>query len=419
MIGCKGKNRVNETRLFENYSLGVVTNRDAWCLNFSALALEENIQRLIDNYNGELNRFKQEKIPSTKDSINNFVDPDPTRVSWTSNLKIDLGKRKPLDITEGSIVPAINRPFTRQHLYFSRRLNERVYQMPKIFPQSNVKNRLICMTGVGSRSGFSALMTDSIVDLNLLEAGAQCFPFWLYEKIDVNELGIPDGKIDAHGYRRKEAITDEALKDYQSVFGNRVTKDDIFHYIYGLLHLPSYREQFAANLKKELPRIPIPVEVAHFHALVDAGRSLGKWHLGFDSIDSWPLQFEKGGWEPATEHSLEDWFRVTKMKHPKQNRETDLSRIIYNRHITVCGIPDEAWDYVINGKPALKWVMLQQAITTDKASGIVKDPNHWAATSADGPSYPLKLLARVVRLSIETQNIIAGLPEPEWRDPEN
>ncbi|MDE2738286.1 MAG: DEAD/DEAH box helicase family protein [Paracoccaceae bacterium] len=415
MLGNKDKAREHEPRLFKNYSLGVVTNRDAWCLNFSALALEGNIQRLIDNYNGELNRFKQEKIPSTKDSINNFVDPDPTRISWTSNLKIDLGKRKPLDFTEGSIVPAINRPFTRQHLYFSRRLNERVYQMPQIFPYLDADNMLICVSGIGSRSGFSVLMTNAIPDLQFVDNG-QCFPFYLYEKVNSIELPLTQDKIDEHGYRRREALTDEALRDYQSAFGNSVTKDDIFHYIYGLLHLPVYREQFAANLKKELPRIPLPIKVAHFHSLVEAGRSLGILHLSFDSIDPWPVEFEKGGWKPTADYDYEDWFRVTKMKHPGRGSTTDPSRIIYNQHITVCGIPKGAWNYIVNGKPALKWVMLQQVVKPGGKSGIVKDPNHWAATSADGPSYPLKLLARVVRVAIETQNIIAELPDPEWRD---
>ena len=415
MLGSKDKNCDHEQRLFKNYSSGVKTNRDAWCFNFSAQEVEGNIRRMIDNYNGELKRFSQVQVPSTKEVINTFVDPDPTRISWSVNLKELFRKGSILYYEGGEIYPTLFRPFTRQHLYFNLRLNERPGQMRQIFPHGDAKNRLICLSGVGSRSGFTALMTDAIPNYALIESG-QCFPFWLYGKVDKSELDILNGEIDAHGYRRMEAITAEALKDYQSVFGNRVTKDDIFHYIYGLLHLPSYREQFAANLKKELPRIPIPVEVAHFHALVDAGRSLGKWHLGFDSIDPWPLEFEKGGWEPAPDHSCEDWFRVIKMKHPGRGSTTDISRIIYNRHITVCDIPDEVWNYIINGKSALKWVMLQQAVTTDKASGIVKDPNLWAETSADGPSYPLKLLARVVRVSIETQNIIAELTNPEWRD---
>ena len=415
ILGNKDKTRDHESRLFKNYSAGIKTNRDAWCFNFSAQEVERNIRRMINNYNSELKRFSQVQVSPTKEVIDTFVDPDPTRISWSGDLKEYFRKGKLLDYESGEIFPAIHRPFTRQFLYLSRILNNSIYQMPKIFPHPDAENRLICVTGVGSRSGFSTLMTNVIPNLALMESG-QSFPFWLYEKIETNRLDIPSGEIDGHGYHRKEAITDEVLKDYQSVFGNQVTKDDIFHYIYGLLHLPAYREQFAANLKKELPRIPTPVNPRHFHQFIKAGQALGSLHLMFDSIDPWPLEFEKGGWEPSHEHNCEDWFRVTKMKHPKQNRKTDISRIIYNRHITVCSIPDKAWDYIVNGKPAIKWVMLQQAVTTDRASGIIKDPNHFAETSADGPSYPLKLLACVVRVAIETQNIIAQLPNSEWRD---
>ncbi|MCY4261537.1 MAG: N-6 DNA methylase, partial [Rhodobacteraceae bacterium] len=334
MLGSKQKGHVNEPRLFENYSSGIKTQRDAWCCNFSARSLEANIQRMIDNYNKELERFRREPVKAEKEAISAFIDPDPTRINWSRALKDDLGKGKSLDIKEGRITPMLYRPFTRQYLYSSRRLNEMVYKMPQIFPHADAENRLICVTGVGARAGFSALMTDAVPNLHTMDTG-QCFPFWLYRKADQDELGdnldgFADG-IDKHGYRRRTAITDNALAVWQDAFGPEVTKDGMFHYIYGLLHLPSWREHNAANLRKELPRIPLPVDPAHFHALTEAGRKLGEWHLGFDRIDLWPLEFEKGGWEPASGYSRENWFRVIRMKHPGRN--SDRSRIIYNTHI--------------------------------------------------------------------------------------
>ncbi len=270
ILGSKDKSHAAEVRLFDLYSRGVETTRDAWCCNFSDKALEANIQRMIGNYNAELERFRQERPAD----ISKFVDSDPSKISWSSSLLSYLKRETRVVFKEGKIAPSLYRPFTRQHLYFSSHLNHRRGSMPQIFPHAAAENRLICVTGVGSRSGFSALMTDVIPSLDTLEK-SQCFPFWLYEKVDPNELGGGAGERDAHGYRRREAITDDALRAYQSAFGENITRDDMFHYFYGLLHLPVYREQFAANLRKELPRIPLPVEPGHFHTLVQAGKALG------------------------------------------------------------------------------------------------------------------------------------------------
>ena len=199
--------------------------------------------------------------------------------------------------------------------------------------------------------------------------------------------------------------------------GAQITGDELFYYIYGVLHLPAYRSRFATNLQKEIPRIPVPNRLEDFHALSQAGQKLGELHGNYDHVDPWQIEFEAGGWDPADGLSQEEWFRVNKpMKHPGRARNKDLARIIYNDHITVANIPQKALDYEVNGKPAVAWVMERQCVTTHKASGIVNDANRYAMETMGDPAFPLKLLARVIRVSIETQNIINTLPEPAWQE---
>ncbi len=405
-VGDKKRNTFNDL-VFKNYSLGVATGRDAWCCNFSASALEENVRSMIDFYNSEIERWQADKLGNAKQAVDAFVNNDPQKISWTANLKADLGRGKQLQFDEGRIAPITYRPFTRQGLYFSRRLNERVYQIPQIFPHADAENRLICVTGIGARAGFSVMMVDAIPNLHTMDSG-QCLPLYLYEK-PANDAGLFGQQSDAHGYTRRAAITDDALAKFRDAYGSTVSKRDIFHYIYGLLHVPSYRRRFANNLSKELPRIPLATDPNHFAALVAAGRELGDLHVGFDRVEPWPLKFANGSWDaPAT------YFRVQKMKLGGTQKAPDRTTIIYNSHITVTDIPAAAWDYEVNGKPALKWVMERQAVSTDKASGIVNDANRYATETLGDPSYPLKLLACVVRVSMETNRIVKGLPEPMW-----
>ena len=308
---------------------------------------------MIDFYNSEVERFQSEKPNSGKNVINKFIDNDSKKISWTRALKADLGQGKLLEFGEGRIVPAMYRPFTREWLYFSRRLNEMVYQMPQIFPHADAENRLVCVTGVGAQTGFSALMVDAIPNLHTMDTG-QCFPFYLYDKRNSDDslFGQPADATDAHGYIRRAAITDDALAKFRDAYGNAVSKRDIFHYIYGLLHVPAYRLRFANNLSKELPRIPLATDPDHFTALVAAGRELGDLHVGFDRVDPWPLEFANGDWDAPAGTDTTTYFRVQKMKLGGTQKAPDRTTIIYNSNITVTGIPDAAWDYEVNGKPA-------------------------------------------------------------------
>ena len=410
------KKQAAQSSLFRNYSLGVVTNRDAWCINPSRDSLAANIESTVAFYNAELNRWESTKRASDSagtpiPKVDDFVTVNRARISWTRSLKADLRKGKGLDLDDGEFLHCMYRPFTKRWQFFSRRFNEMVYQMPRIFPDSGSPNRVIAVTGKGGRSGFSALMMDALPNLHTVDTG-QCFPFWLYD--DAATEADPDmlsGLDSEPAAQRRDAITDYAQHQFTVAYlSETISREDIFHYIYGLLHSEDYRQRFRANLAKELPRIPCVKPVEDYRAFRDAGKRLGELHVGYESVDRYPVEIDTGG-ASLDDMSSEVAYRVTKMKHPGTGKNKDRSTVIYNPHITVRGIPNEAWDYVVNGKPALQWVMERQCVKTDKASGILSDANRYAIETAGDPRYPLDLLLRVITVSLETVKIVRALPE--------
>ena len=362
--------------LFDNYSLGVVTNRDPWCINSSRTGLAENIRSTIEVYNDEMARWKiatetAKPTGGALPDVDNFVTVDTKRISWSRSLKQDVRKGRELQQGDGVFVPCVYRPFAKQWQFFSRRLNEMVNQMPRIFPNAALPNRVIAVTGKGGRSGFSALMMDALPNLDTIEKG-QCFPFWLYEGEDDAEADLLGARIP--GFRRLDAITEYGLQRFRSAYPSEtIEREDIFHYIYGLLHSEDYRTRFRANLSKELPRIPCVKPVEDYRAFRDAGKRLGELHVGYESVEPYLATIDTGGQLLMT--APEELYRVAKMRHPGSGRNKDRSTLIYNAHITIRDIPEAAWEYVVNGKPALAWVMERQCVRTDKASGIVSDAN--------------------------------------------
>lgn len=281
--------------------------------------------------------------------------------------------------------------------------------MPRLFPDAKPDNIIICIHGLGGNKPFSTYITNKIIDLNALEAGAQCFPLFVYEdekptKNTNNDLFSTQKSEDP---TRNDAITNEGLKHFQDAYpGQPISKEDLFYYVYGLLHSPDYRERYADTLRKELPRIPRVKTYAAFKAFSDAGRRLAEMHVHFDTQPIYKgVKIDTGN----TRLSPED-YRVTQMKYGKGKDKTVLH---YNDRITVTGIPLEAYDYVVNGKPALDWVVERQCIKTDKASGIVNDANDWAIGTMNNPRYPLELFLRVITVSLETMAIVNALPKLE------
>lgn len=405
-----GAKRGDEKGLFKNYSQGILSARDAWAYNSSQSKLSINMNSMIKFYNSELNRYISENRP---ENINKFVSDDVKSISWTGNLKNDLTRAKELPFDLVNIQASIYRPFQAQWQYFNRRLNERVYQMPQIFPNSETENLVIQVSGTGVRSGFSTLLSKALPSYDLIEKG-QCFPLYLYQENKSHDDQLAFNEENTSGYTRRDAITDDGLAHFQAAYQNAdITKEDLFYYIYGLLHSPDYRERFKNNLAKQLPRIPAVKRFEDFVAFRDAGRVMGDLHVNFESVDPYLVTFKEGDHQLINEaqDDPKQFYRVKKTKFGGKGKEKDKTTVIYNDNITLQNIPIEAYDYVVNGKPALEWVMERQVVKTDKASGIVNDANDYANETVGDPKYPLELFQRIITVSLKTMKIVNSLPE--------
>lgn len=407
-ISMGNKKDKRSITIFKNYSSGLKTQRDAWCYNSSAQKLSKNMRNMIAFYNQEVERFKQ-KFPlldkkQRNEKVDISVNNDTTKISWTRALKHDLVRSKHIDYSSDCLIKSNYRPFTLQWLYYDNRVNEMVYQMPRIFPDAQAENVVIVITGIGARSGFSTLIADGITDLHTLDT-SQCFPLYLYEEEPAGEGLFASN--DKPKLKRRDAITDAGLQHFQKAYqDNTISKEDLFYYIYGLLHSQDYRTRFADNLMKELPRIPAVKKFDDFKAFSQAGRALANLHLNYETIEQYPATLV------TKNKNLEDSdYYVQKMKYGRNGKDKDLSTIIYNDKITIKDIPLEAYDYIVNGKSAIDWVVERQGVKTDKASGIVNDANDWAIETMHNPAYPLELLLRVITVSLETMKIVHNLPK--------
>ncbi|ATV21208.1 DEAD/DEAH box helicase [Pseudomonas syringae] len=402
-----GDKKGDAAKLFENFSLGVGTNRDSWCYNSSKSGLTVNMGRMIDFYNDEVKRFNLAHVGLDKKArdkkIDGFIGTDPARISWTRSLKQELSKDRQFAFVTENLTTSLYRPFTKQWLYFNRQLNEYVFQLPRIFPDAVAENLVIIMTAKGAKA-FSCVITNVIPDLNSMEAGAQCFPLYLYDEPREVQQDCLFDVSSSPKRNRRDAITNEGLAHFQSSYpGENISKEDVFYYVYGLLHSTEYRDKYADNLIKELSRIPCVKTAAGFWAFSKAGRDLTKLHIHYETVEPYPVKIEGSLGKP------ED-YRVEKMKYGKNGKNKDLTTLHYNAKITVTGLPLEAYEYVVNGKPALDWVVERQCVKIDKASGIVNDANDWAIETMKNPQYPLELFLRVVTVSLETMNIVKSLP---------
>jgi predicted helicase len=287
------------------------------------------------------------------------------------------------------------RPYEKQYAYFDTMFVQRVSQLPKLFPTPAHKNLVICVSGVGVTKDFSCIITDQLPDLELI-GKSQCFPLYFYEKRQFQQSTLFDKQQD--DYIRRDGITDFILARCRESYGERVTKEDIFYYVYGLLHSPDYRAQFAADLKKMLPRLPVVEKPADFWTFSKAGRDLADLHLQYE---------EQPPCAEVTVTGAEAGkFQVEKMRFP--NKE-DKTVIEYNPWIKLSGIPPEAYEYVVNGRSAIEWIMERYQIKADKDSGIKNDPNDWAAEHGK-PRYILDLLLSIITVSLETRKIVKRLP---------
>lgn len=410
-IEIGNKKDKQQDSIFINFSQGILTARDSWIYQYSKNNLENNIHKSIDFYNLERNRIQTLLQSQTDKDIGDLINNDPRLISWSRALKNDVKKNKELKFDSASIYQATYRPFTKSWMYFNRKLNEMVYQMSQIFPTADAKNLIICVIGRGATKPFCGFIANTIPDFEMISKG-QCFPLYLYgEEIEENsdtDLFIQSKTNTADGkYTRKDAISDAGLKHFQDAYPTKmIGKEDIFYYVYGLLHSEDYRTRYADNLTKELPRIPCVKKAEDFWAFSKAGRDLAHWHLNYETVEPYKAKLDLGG---KSLKQLEDKdFYVTKMKFPKKDQK---DTVVYNNAITIREIPVEAYDYVVNGKSALEWVMERQGVSTHKDSGIVNDANDWAIETMGDAKYPLELFLRVITVSLETMKIVRALPK--------
>ena len=411
------KSDANEETVFDVYSLGLGTNRDAWAYNFSKDALATNMGRMIEFYNQQVIGFKKiaektvfKNAQQRLKAVEDYIDFDPKNISWSSSLIPHVGRGTVAKFDVDSVDVGLYRPFNKVRVYFDGLLNHRVGQLPKMFP-SGVFNLAISVSGIGSTKEFSAIVVNCLADLNLHSAGAQCFPLYAYRKSDGEQEENEDlFRVAASGnaqgeYVQRENIPDAILAKFQETYtaskGASITKEDIFYYVYGILHSTEYKSRFDSDLKKMVPRIPFTQD---FWAFSKAGRELAHWHLNYETIEPFALQ-------QTGELDLGDptYYQVQKMQFAKKGKEVDKTTINVNSRLRLSGIPMEAYDYIVNGKSAIDWVMERYQITVDKDSGIRNDPNAWAIES-DQPDYIVNLVKRVVRVSMETVKLVKALP---------
>jgi predicted helicase len=420
-IAIGGRDLKDSDRIFSTQSGGIKSNRDVWCFNSSRTELEKNIRKTIQFYNQELSRVATDasgvKLSSSEAGIE--TENDSSKISWTRGLKDRLRKGKPLGFVSEAPRQAFYRPFTRAWVYLDSSLIEVMSRVPSYFPRG-FENLIIWTTGIGATVPFSCWIGNTICSLQQGPAAVQHFPFFVYgseedltvgnglEEQDELFSNTPTSSI--RNYTRRDGIGDAGLAHFQAAYpakgeGDRLNKEDLFYYIYGLLHSPDYRERYADNLAKELPRIPCVKTATDFWAFSQAGRKLADLHIYYETAPLYSIAFETRG-KDLTDAD----YRVEQMKYGKKGKDKDLTTLHYNAKITLTGIPLEAYEYVVNGKPALDWVVERQCVKTDKDSGIVNDANDWAVETIGNARYPLELFQRVITVSLETMKIVKSLP---------
>ena len=348
--------------------IGVATNRDAWVYNFTKNHLTDNVQRMISNYNIEVDKLKDIAEKLNDKTVVPFITSDETKISWSRSLKQRAARKEKSKFDSESVMISMYRPFTKKYLYRNRFLNENVRKTYQTFPDKNSKNLLINISGQGDKADFATLISEYLSDMHVIGGQARNLPRFTYETD-----GMFAGRTD------------------------NIVSDDEFYYVYGVLHSSAYRKRYANDLKKDLPRIPL---LKNKDKYVEIGRKLSDLHLNYENQPIWD------GIE--VEISQPD-YRVKKMKHPKKGV---LDTIIYNESITIKNIPERAYEYVVNGRPAIEWIIDQYQVKTDKKSGITDDPNEFS----DNPKYILNLLLSVITVSMRTLELIEELPEFEIQE---
>lgn len=387
--------KFDEKAIFVGYSMGLGSARDAWVYNFSKERVSQNCNNMIINYNNCIN--------------SGIKELNPTKISWCSNLDSDFVRKKRFDYHSECIIISEYRPFCKRWLYSGEEIIHRTGQMPELYPLC-AENLTICTASIGDKKPFSCMITDTYTDLHFTGT-SQCFPLYWYSndsKKHSSQRGLDDfDDIGTNkGLVRHDGISDWALVQARKKYGPEVIKEDIFYYVYGVLHSPDYRKAFDNDLKFSLPRIPFVQSLDDFRVFSAAGRRLAELHLNYENAPYPEGVLVNGTSDIEDLLKADPGLRVTKMK-----LDTEKRKLIYNDSITIENIPEEAFEYVVNGRSALAWLVDQYQIKTDKESGIVNDPNEYA-----GPGYILRLVLSVITVSVETMGIVKDLPKLSFEE---
>ena len=430
-IGNKSlKGKEATPSVFRQFSRGLTTSRDAWCYNYSRQEVVCNMQRLISNYN--------DKVDQHFTSTN--VTTDATQINWTHQLLCDLDRAKKHQFKHSAMRRGLYRPFCFQHIYFAWEMNNRTYQLPQLFPNPTHPN-LLFVVSQGDIAKLGPLMTDVLPDLHLV-GDSQAFALYSWEPLSPTSGSEPDLFADLatssdspadgaatasslnfsrpigdqipvilDGYRRVDNITDATLASYREHYGDAgITKEDIFFYVYALLHHPEYRERYEDDLKKMLPHIP---RAAGFHTYASVGRELADLHVNYERVEPYPSAQEEASLHAPTDPWERYRIGERKMRFPKLGRrDKDFTRFEYNDYVTLTGIPAQAQGYSISGRSPLEWIIDRYHVKTDKASGIVNDPNDFLREQGR-PDAVVDLIKRLVTVSMRTQELLETLPTLE------
>ena len=388
------KRTPNGQELFKTYGLGVFTTRDLWAYNFSLADLSMNVQSMINYFNKLVKDFSKTKTADPM-QLENFIEVhrDPTKISWDKSLIKRLKDRKELVYEESNIRIALHRPYCKKYLYFDKNFLRDINNPIKFFPKKDSKN-LVISVGSYALKPFGLIMTDVIPDLQLTPNG-QAFPLFLQNFSSSHEMLFDAGIDTKDNYN----ISNQTLEKYQKYIDKKVTKEDIFYYVYGLLHSHEYRKMFKNELGNHIPRIPIVSKFADFSRL---GKLLGDLHVNYESQSAFEF-------DSKIERKSISKLRVEKMRFDSGNRKQNRSRIIVNGDLILSGIPDEAYRYDIYGRSAVEWIIDRYQVLQDSKSKISQDPNLWNP----GESYIIDTLAKVITVSTKTVEIIDRMPSLE------
>src|SRR6266567_3293587 len=371
---------VNAEAIFKLYSLGVVTSRDSHAYSFDLTQLRQQAITFIDIYNSAVDALKRRGKEIAPMSLVDATDP---HIKWTRQVKASLIRLQYSKYVEDHIRNCLYRPFTRKKLYFDDFWNEERYQQHLIFPilTAEGENCVIVVSDHGHRAPFSVLATNIIPELHLLAStdAFQCFPYYVYTE---------------DGSNRRENITDWALSQFQAKYGSEVTKWDIFHFVYAMMHHPQYRERYAENLRRDLPHIPLLHRKEAFLACVRIGKQLMDIHLHYEHANEYPLKWIEN-------HDVPFSWRVEKMR-----LTPDRTAVIVNEGLTLAGMPQECFQYRLGNRSALEWVIDQYQVSEDKRSEIASDPNN-----LDDEEYIVRLVRKVVTVSVETVRLVNELAQ--------